>query len=151
VRDLRPSLLDDLGLVPAISWYGEERLKPLGISLSLHCQGTEGRLPAAIETALFRIAQEAITNVARHAQASEVRVTLEMGGGRVRLVVEDNGQGFDPAAVATVKQSGRGLGLRGMQERAAILGGECHIRSGVGEGTAITVEAPLPGGDRAGG
>ncbi len=144
VSDLRPSLLDDLGLVPAISWYGEERLKPLGVSLSVQCHGAETRLPAAVETALFRIAQEAMTNIARHANASEVRVTLDISGERVRLAVEDNGRGFDVASVAAVKRSGRGLGLRGMQERAAILGGECHIQSSAAEGTRITVEAPLP-------
>ncbi|HOG48765.1 MAG TPA: histidine kinase, partial [Anaerolineae bacterium] len=142
VSDLRPSLLDDLGLVPAINWYGEERLKPHGIAMSMQCRGMDIRLPAAVETALFRIAQEAITNIARHSGATEVQVTLQMSDGRVRLVVEDNGRGFDVAAVAAVKHSGRGLGLRGMQERAVILGGECQIRSRPGGGTVISVEVP---------
>lgn len=148
VRDLRPSLLDDLGLVPAIAWYGEERLKPLGISMRLHCHGTEARLPATMETALFRIAQEAITNIARHSQASQVHVNLSVSGRKVRLIVQDNGQGFDKSSLSSERPGGRGLGLRGMRERAAILGGKCRIRTQVGQGTVIAVEVPLPAGSQ---
>jgi signal transduction histidine kinase len=147
MRDLRPSLLDDLGLAPAIVSYAEERLKRQGIEFRVVQHGDERRLPAVAETALFRIAQEAITNAVRHSGATLVELTLEVGDDQVRLVVQDNGAGFDLAAAVSSGVTGRGLGLRGMQERAAILGGECTIESASGKGTVVSVRAPVGMGE----
>ncbi len=141
VADLRPSLLDDLGLVPAIVWYGEQRLKPLGITFQMDEDGLKDRLPPSIETALFRIVQEAMTNVVRHARASVVTVRFVRQDGCVTLQISDNGQGFDPQTLPPA--GGRGLGLRGMQERASILGGEFQMETAPGKGTTITVCVPL--------
>jgi signal transduction histidine kinase len=143
INDLRPSLLDDLGLAPAILWYGEQRLKPVGIALDFRCDRMEARLRPALETALFRITQEALTNVVRHAHATRVEVTLDVNGHAVHLTVEDNGSGFEVAAAGAGRGDGRGLGLRGIRERATTMGGDVQIRSAPGEGTTIEVEIPL--------
>jgi|GEM_PF-333408 len=142
MRDLRPAVLDDLGLVPAIVSHAEERLTPQGISFTVQGQGSERRLPSTMETALYRIAQEAITNVVRHSMASEVLITLDVDDRSVLLVVQDDGVGFDLSSALATKQGGRGLGLRGMQERALILGGECRIKTAGGRGTVVIVEMP---------
>ena len=142
MRDLRPAVLDDLGLVPAIVSHAEERLTPQGISFTVQGQGSERRLPSTMETALYRIAQEAITNVVRHSRASEVLITLDVDDRNVRLVVQDDGVGFNLSSVLAATQGGRGLGLRGMQERALILRGECRIETAGGTGTVVTVELP---------
>ena len=143
VADLRPSLLDDLGLVPAIAWYGEQRLKPLGIDFHMNEEGLKDRLPSSIETALFRIVQEATTNVLRHAQATVVNVRLENKNGYVTLQISDNGRGFDPQTLQPADLHGQGLGLRGMQERAEILGGEFQLQTALGKGTVITIRVPV--------
>jgi len=145
IADLRPSLLDDLGLVPAIVWYGEKRLKPQGIVFDLEQHGMERRLPPAIETALFRIAQEGMSNVAKHSGASRVAVTVRRVDGYVSLTMEDNGRGFRRRAQGTERLDGRGLGLRGMQERATILGGTFALESAPGRGTRLSVRIPLTG------
>ncbi len=142
IADLRPTLLDDLGLVPATSWYGVQRLKPLQIAFQMSGTGLTARLPTSIETVLYRIVQEAITNIVRHAHASVVEVQFERQPGYVILQVSDNGKGFDPQTVQASR--GQGLGLRGMQERAIILGGEFQIQTVVGKGTIITVSVPVP-------
>lgn len=141
VYDLRPSLLDDLGLEPAIASYGASRLGPLGITLDLQCALQESRLSPALETALFRVAQEAISNIARHSGATRVLVQLEIVGLEVVMRVEDNGHGF-----ARDDQPGEpwsGLGLKGMQERVSMLGGRLSIQTGIESGTLIEVRAPL--------
>jgi len=145
VADLRPTLLDDLGLVPAIAWYGEQRLKPLGISFHLDQDGVTSRLQPAIETAFYRIAQEAITNAARYAKASSVTVRLGHAAGYVTLEISDDGQGFDPQLLDPNQSRGQGLGLRGMQERANILGGELRLEAAPGKGTTIIVCVPVVG------
>jgi signal transduction histidine kinase len=142
IADLRPSLLDDLGLVPAIAWYGEQRLKPLGIDFHMSEHGFKTRLPPSIETALFRIVQEAMTNVVRHSHATSVNVQFTRQDGHVILQVSDDGRGFDPQAL--LPSEGQGLGLRGMQERASILGGEFQMQTTPGKGTVITVRVPVP-------
>jgi two-component system sensor histidine kinase UhpB len=144
VADLRPSLLDDLGLLPAIAWYGEKRLKPLHLDLRLESNLQAERLAPPVESTLFRIVQEAMTNIVRHAQASLVSVSLHVQDGCIVLIVADNGQGFRLTPVGYTPADDRGVGLRGMQERAAILGGDCQIRSTPGEGTIITVTIPYP-------
>jgi signal transduction histidine kinase len=148
VADLRPSLLDDLGLVPAILWYGEKRLKPLGIELRMETRGLQQRVPPTIETALFRIVQEAMSNVARHAEASMVAVTLARNDGHVSLIIRDDGKGFRLPPEGVAAANGHGMGLRGMLERASNLGGSLALESAPGEGTSIDVRLPIEGGIR---
>jgi signal transduction histidine kinase len=144
ISDLRPSLLDDLGLVPAIAWYGEQRLSALGIAFHMEEHGMDQRLQPSIETAFFRIVQEAITNISRHAYATDVSVSLEHRENHVTLQICDNGRGFDPQVLERADVLGQGLGLRGMQERAEILGGEFHLQTSPGKGTIIVIRVPVP-------
>jgi signal transduction histidine kinase len=138
IMDLRPSVLDDLGLTSAIRWVAESHLEPLGIDLTFAVRGQERRLKPEIETTLFRIGQEAISNIARHAEANSVSVALEFADGRISLEVEDNGQGFNP------NESPNGsFGLLGMKERAALLDGTFAIDSQPGNGTRLAVTIPL--------
>jgi signal transduction histidine kinase len=143
ILDLRPSALDDLGLVAAVQWYAKMRLEQSGTRMRLKVDGSQRRLPAAVETALFRIAQEAINNVAKHARASNVSIRLEFTKASVTVVVKDDGQGFDIKVVAESKDKTQGLGLLGMRERAALLGGRATIESRPGRGTRVAVEIPL--------
>ncbi len=137
ILDLRPSVLDDLGLTSAIRWVAETRLEPMGIDLDFAVAGQERRLKPEIETTLFRIGQEAISNVARHAEASSVAIALEFSQGCVRLEVEDNGRGFE-----FDESSSGSFGLRGMKERAALLDGVLSIESHPGHGTRLAVAIP---------
>lgn len=143
IADLRPTLLDDLGLVPAIAWYGEQRLKTSGIAFHMDEIGITSRLEPALEAVLFRIAQEAITNAARYAKASSVTVRLKSEPGHITLQIADDGVGFDPAAMNLAQSHGQGLGLRGMQERAEIIGGALRIESVPWQGTTIIVSVPV--------
>lgn len=138
ILDLRPSVLDDLGLTSAIRWVAETRLEPLGIDLSFAVTGQERRLKPEIETTLFRIGQEAIANIARHAEASSVAIALEFGQGGVCLQVEDNGRGF-----AFDESLNGSFGLLGMKERAALLDGALTIDSQPGGGTRLAVTIPV--------
>ena len=146
-EDLRPSLLDDLGLVPAIAWYGEERLEPKGIRLRLEGTGLATRLPAPVETALFRIVQEALTNVIRHSGATRVVVGIDLAGESLTLRVTDNGRGFEPEPTGTTGTRRRSFGLQGMRERVRILGGEFHVAPVHGTGVTITVTVPVAAPD----
>lgn len=144
IYDLRPSVLDDLGLIPALRWYAESRLEVHGMRVLWEVSGRERRLPAEIETALFRIAQEAITNIHKYAQARQVNLHLTFETHQVSLRITDDGVGFDIESVLSHSlQDGRGLGLLGMRERAELLGGELEISSGIGQGTSILVKLPL--------
>lgn len=144
IADLRPSLLDDLGLAPAIAWYAEERIESLGIAVDLQCDLPSGsRLPPALETALFRIAQEAIGNIAKHAGASHVTISLRVVGGTVVLSIEDDGCGFEPGRHSIRPAVGSGFGLQSMSERASALGGELRLRTAPGQGTRVEVEVPF--------
>lgn len=137
--DLRPSVLDELGLVSALRWYVRERVEPAGLASSIVIQGELGRMPPTVEITLFRILQEALSNVVRHAGATRVRVALMAVRGAAMLEVEDDGGGFDPAAAAA---AGR-LGIYGMQERAALLGGRLVVESRPGTGTRVVAKVPL--------
>jgi signal transduction histidine kinase len=143
ILDLRPSVLDDLGLTSAIRWVAESRLEPLGIDLEFEVAGQERRLKPEIETTLFRIGQEAISNIARHAEANGVTIALEFDRSCVRLRVEDNGQGF-----ALDQTTNGSFGLLGMKERAALLDGTLTIDSQPGSGTRLAVEMPVADVDR---
>ncbi len=145
ILDLRPSALDDLGLVAAVQWYAKTRLEQGGVRVSLKVDGSQRRLPAAVETALFRLVQEAINNVTKHAEASNAHVRLEFTKASVSVVVEDDGQGFDIKEVAESKDKSQGLGLLGMRERAALLGGRATIESRPGRGTRVAAQIPLEG------
>jgi signal transduction histidine kinase len=145
IQDLRPSLLDDLGLVPAIDWYAETRLNGQGTRLAWEITGPEQRLPTHVETTLFRIAQEAISNVAQHAGAENLRISLEYINGKVVFEVEDDGSGFDTAEVLQRRQGPGGYGLLGIRERVTLLHGALAIESQPGDGTRICVEIPMPG------
>ncbi len=145
ILDLRPSALDDLGLVAAVQWYAKTRLETTGANVSLKVSGNQRRLPPAVETALFRITQEAINNISKHADAENVEVDLRFADDEVAIVVADDGQGFDAFDLTSGKDSGRGLGILGMRERAALLGGKAVIDSSPGRGTRVSVEVSLEG------
>lgn len=141
--ELRPSTLDDLGLELALQRFTSEWSDNSGIALDFHSDGLNGqRLPLEFETALYRIAQEALTNVLRHAKASRVSVLLERHPERVSLIVEDNGTGFDAEAVLGSPATRGKLGLLGMGERVKLLGGTFTIESTIGTGTAIFARIP---------
>ncbi len=142
VSDLRPSLLDDMGLRAALGWYVDEVNQRGSTAVELLLEGSRCRLPPEVETALFRIAQEALTNVTRHAQASQATVHLVCDGELASLSVRDDGVGFDPAQ--TLEDETRsGWGLVGVQERVSLAGGDCRIESAPGEGTTLKVDISL--------
>jgi PAS domain S-box-containing protein len=146
--DLRPPALDDLGLQAALSNYVEEWAERWRVPVDFHSAGfAGGRLPLAHETALYRIAQEALTNVARHSGANRVSFILERRGDHVLAVVEDNGSGFDVESTMLPTGHGRKLGLLGMRERAALLDGTINVESSPGAGTTLFVRIPLGAGD----
>jgi signal transduction histidine kinase len=144
MHDLRPSVLDDLGLVPAIRWFADRHLAARGIGVRFECGSLPERLPVEVETALFRAAQEAITNIARHASAERVLIQIGAEGDTLRLEVEDDGLGFDPATVVPRPGDMRGLGLTGMRERVELFGGRVRIDSAPGRGTDVVIDLPLP-------
>lgn len=138
---LRPSILDDLGLLPALSWYFrdfESACRNLAVEKVFSVQ--EPDIPAALQITLFRIVQEATANVVKHAVAGRLRVVLDRGDGVLRLMIEDDGRGFDPAKVLADR---RGLGLFSMQERAVLSGGAFRVTSAPGAGTRIEGSWPL--------
>ncbi|MBI2238496.1 MAG: sensor histidine kinase [Actinobacteria bacterium] len=135
ILDLRPRVLDDLGLSAALRWLAHERHPGLSVKLDL----PPDTLPPPLDTAVFRIVQEALTNVERHAGANRVTVSLRVGGGRVRAAVEDDGRGLDMGGKAD------GFGILGMRERAEQLGGRLSVNSTPGGGTVVEVELPLEG------
>ncbi len=145
IYDLRPSLLDDLGLLPAIRWYAESRLEKLGIKVIWEIEGDDKvRFAPDIETALFRIAQEALTNISKYAEASEVKIKMRADSDRVMLEIHDNGKGFDLANALEIRErEGRGWGLLGIKERADLLSGSFHLESQLGRGTRVRAEIPL--------
>ncbi|HKO24782.1 MAG TPA: GAF domain-containing protein [Chloroflexota bacterium] len=142
-HDLRPSILDDVGLVAALHWFGEECERSFGLKVDIDAEPPprEGLSPQ-METAFFRIAQEALRNSAKHAGVCKASIMLSFRGGAAKLVVEDDGHGFDLGQV-TRGADRRGLGLDGMKERALLLGGTCAVDTQPGKGTRITVVAPL--------
>jgi signal transduction histidine kinase len=136
--ELRPSALDDFGLVPALERLRDTVAEQSGMNVEVQSRLGEERLPAEIETSLYRIVQECLTNVRKHAEATRVSVLLSKREGHVTLVVQDDGRGFDPEAVRE-----GGLGLIGMNERVALLGGRMTIDSTEGAGTMVSAELPL--------
>jgi signal transduction histidine kinase len=139
--NLRPSVLDDLGLSAALERYANDCRHRYTIDIDLAVYGVEEkRLPTAVETALYRIVQEGLTNIARHAQAKTASILIERHNGRVRAIIEDDGIGFDHDSANTKSQR---LGLYGMRERTELLNGKFTIESEPGKGTSIYVEVPV--------
>ncbi|HZD11846.1 MAG TPA: GAF domain-containing sensor histidine kinase [Candidatus Binatia bacterium] len=149
IADLRPSVLDDLGLVAALHGQAQEFEERTGVAASLMVGGRRRRLQAEMEIVLFRIAQEALTNVAKHAAASKVLMRLEFEEERVQLVITDNGRGFDPReALQMAGTQRRAWGLLGMQERVTLVGGVCEIASRPGQGSTVRIVIPLDSEER---
>ena len=136
--ELRPSALDDFGLVAALERLAASFGEQTGITVDFETLLADERLPAEVETALYRIVQESLTNVVKHARARHVSVLLARKGGAIKAVVEDDGQGFDPAG-----DRHDGFGLVGMRERLALLGGRLEVESSSQAGTTIVAEVPL--------
>jgi signal transduction histidine kinase len=144
--ELRPSSIDDLGIITALQQYAKEYSSKFGIEADFQAIGLDGkRLSPPIEIALYRIIQEALTNVAKHSEAKKVSVLMEVRGASIVAIVEDDGQGFDVQKVLTSRMSERKLGLYGMRERASLIDGVLTIESSPGMGTTIFVEVPLVG------
>ncbi len=142
ISDLRPSQLDDLGLVAALQWYTQEFEKRYAVQTELTTKGERQRLPPEYETVLFRIIQEGLTNIGKHARATRATILLALEPHQVSVVVEDNGRGFDPDRVLQTDKTS-GWGLLGIQERARLLGGRCELDSAPGNGTRVRVTVPL--------
>jgi signal transduction histidine kinase len=138
---LRPSMLDDLGLVPALRWQAREVAKRTGLKVRMAADGVPDDLPDEHKTCIFRVVQEALNNCARHAQARAVRVQVQGEAGKIVVRIQDDGTGFD------VKQV-RGLGLLGMEERINHVGGKFKVESEPGKGTQLIAELPVPGAAR---
>ncbi len=139
-RELRPTILDDLGLTPAVEWLTQGIMERTGIPIGV--EASIGRLPSLIETALYRIVQEGITNAIRHAAPTRITVRLRQEGTTIYAAVHDDGRGFD--AEETMNRPGdRGLGLIGMRERVEALGGRLALRSAAGQGTEVAVAIPI--------
>jgi PAS domain S-box-containing protein len=140
-RGLRPSVLDDLGLEEALERLGLEVSRAHGFVVDVHSTGPRRpRLPDALEIALYRMAQEALTNAAKHASPKAVSILIHRTPSEVRLVVEDDGRGFDDSAMLSESQ----LGLVGMRERAHLVGGSMSLESSPGNGTTLCIRVPIP-------
>ena len=142
IAGMRPSALDDFGLATALEMHVES-LRAEGWDLGYEHNLGDARLPAAIELVVYRVAQEALTNVRKHAQTQRAHVALECGAGRLRLAVRDWGRGFEPATLPGARAPGERIGLHGMRERVALLGGRWHLESSPGNGTLVVAEIPL--------
>jgi len=147
-RELRPAQLDRFGLLAAIEGMTEHIEEVSKLEFTLELDEIDGRLPRSQEMNVFRIIQEAVNNVLKHAEATALSIKLERLNGDVQLRIEDNGRGFDADAVTNMNNHGTGIGLRGMFERADILGGSVTVDSTAGRGTRITVSFPAPVGEQ---
>ncbi|PDW02578.1 sensor histidine kinase [Candidatus Viridilinea mediisalina] len=139
--DLRPALLDDLGLLPALGWFLDRYVPRTGIKVDLRHSGIERRFPSELETTAYRTIQEALTNVARHAGVDQAKVRIFASAEQLVVQVSDDGIGFASTTLANTATSG---GLSGMRERIQLIGGTLSIEAQPGEGTEITAELPLP-------
>ena len=133
---LRPSMLDDLGLIPALRWQAREVSKRTGMDVTVETDLASDNLPDEYKTCIYRVVQEALHNCSRHSHASAVRIRVQQQPGRLSLSIRDDGQGFDVGQF-------KGLGLLGIEERVARLGGKCEVRSEPGKGTLLAIELPF--------
>lgn len=138
IFELRPMMLDDLGLVPTVRRYADAFKEQTSLDVSVTITGNERRLEPYLEVMVFRALQELLGNAARHSQATQVKVMVDMGEDRIRVSVDDNGKGFDPDTI----QQGSSLGLKLIRERTEMLGGMFEIDSSVGRGTRVSFTAP---------
>jgi len=143
IYELRPTMLDDLGLIPAIRWYARTRLSTAGIQVHVEPAMCPDRFTPTLETALFRIAQEGINNIAQHAVAHQAWVRLNCHNGQATLIVEDDGRGFDVDRMIGPGGEQGHLGLFGIQERVLLLGGSFSVDSAQGHGTRVIVTVPV--------
>jgi len=141
---LRPTMLDDLGLVPALKWYAREVSRTSPMAVDVVAESFVDDLPEEQRTCVFRIAQEAVRNAARHSGAQQVRICIQERGNELSLAVQDDGRGFDPSEDA-------GLGILGMRERVMHLAGKLEVNSRPGKGTIVALSLPLPAGHRSAG
>jgi signal transduction histidine kinase len=144
IYELRPTLLDDLGLMAATRWLADNILRPAGVKVNFKTAGRVRRLPAQLETTLFRVIQEAVNNIAKHAHAKNASVRLHFKKNIISVHIRDDGGGFDVEEAVSSKNRPRGLGLVGMKERVELMNGTLSIRSRPGGGgTEIDIEIPL--------
>jgi signal transduction histidine kinase len=141
--DLRPPLLDDLGLIPALRWYVDQQAERAGLAVKFSANPLADDVPPHIQIVCFRLAQEAITNVVRHAHAKMLTVKLRWADSALRLLVRDDGGGFDVTTAEAGAERGASLGLLGMKERAALAGGSARIISSLGKGSTVEILLPL--------
>jgi signal transduction histidine kinase len=142
-RDLRPAILDDLGLLPALEWVADQLLSEHGIETKLNVKGTPRKLLRETELTIFRIVQEATRNIAKHSRAKQAEIQIEFFEDKIKAVVKDNGVGFKPPdTLGALPRTGK-LGLAGMQERVKLLNGSISLTSEPGKGTAIFLEFPV--------
>ena len=146
--ELRPSVLDDLGLAAALRWYADRQSRRAGFRVRVQTRLPAERLRFELETACFRVVQEALTNVARHAGATLVEVDVRAQDGRLELTVRDDGGGFDVTGIWRGAAAHGCIGLDGMEERVRLLGGQFTIESHPGHGTTVQARFPLSEGDR---
>jgi two-component system sensor histidine kinase DegS len=138
IFELRPMMLDDLGLTPTVRRYADAFKEQTGLDINVTVTGSERRLEPYLEVMLFRAIQELLGNAARHSQGTMVKVMLDMGDERIRVSVDDNGRGFDPDVV----KQGSSLGLKLIQERSEMLGGSFEMDSAIGKGARISFAVP---------
>jgi signal transduction histidine kinase len=143
IVNLRPTLLDSLGLVPALRQHAESTLVPMGINVSFKFDDLERTLPRDVETGLFRVAQGAIGNIQQHSRATTASISLNVSGNELVLCISDDGVGFDVSQVRGIETSGRGAGVFSMKERVKLMGGSCNIQSKPGKGTTATARIPI--------
>ncbi len=141
--DLRPSMLDDLGLVTTLRWYVERHANWAGLEAEVMVESFEARIPQHLETVCFRVAQEALSNIARHAQARTVRLKLWQRDQAVHMLIRDDGIGFDVLGAQEQAVDGKSIGLLGMEDRVMLAGGQLAIESAPGRGTTVWLRLPL--------
>lgn len=142
-RLLRPTLLDDLGLEAALKWLARTLGERTGLAIEVHSSFGEQRVAADIETLVYRITQEALTNIIKHSGAKHAQILLTHANATLRLRIHDDGQGFDPAELSSPEKAGMSAGLRGMRDRAELFGGSIVLSSAPGEGTSVQLSLPL--------
>jgi signal transduction histidine kinase len=142
---LRPQMLDELGLEPTLRWLARTFQNRTGVAVELSVEGADVAADPDVETLVYRVAQEALTNVARHSGAKSAKVSLSRGRGRLRLAVEDAGVGFEPERILSTADDDRGFGLRAMRDRVEFMGGRFAIRSSPDGGTIVEADIPTSG------
>ncbi len=146
-RFLRPAVLDDLGLEPALRWLARNAAQRFNLEVDLRVAGFSKRLDSEIETLVFRVVQEALTNAARHSGATGVGVAVTRRSLELRVLVHDEGKGFDPRALLEGEAGEEGVGLRGIRDRVELFGGALRVESAPGKGTSIEISVPLADSD----